>query len=78
MDLEPNLLLLIIFYNLCFLIIKLLTVLSINLCTYISFHGIMVGGTVSIELLISNDTRCLVLSFVFVCVLFGFLLVLTL
>jgi hypothetical protein len=41
------------------------------------FQRIMVGVTVSIELLLSNDTRCLILSF-FVCVLFVSLLVLTL
>jgi hypothetical protein len=63
MHLKPKLFPLIIFYDLYFLITKLLTGFSINLCTYISYHCIMVGVTVSIELLLSNDTG-IVLSFV--------------
>jgi hypothetical protein len=60
---KPKLFPLIIFYNLYFLITKLLAAISINLCTYISYHCIIVGVTVSIEPLLCNGTG-IVLSFV--------------
>jgi hypothetical protein len=66
--LEPKLLLLILFYNGTFLLIKILCVFNVDV--YIYFSHRIIDGMIILTgfLLLSNDTNCLVLSFVHVSV----------